>query len=216
MHLPKNLPPNPMRARKPRLGCLGSLVAFFALGTLALLLIYAVFVPWAFFLGGRFHVLAYWQGWGRLHSKTSGDYVLFVRFYPTPGGAHSPGNWVRGVAYLCTPRGEHFQLRLGGGMGKHLKLSTDGEAMHLYMYNRPWFYAFSPADDRPGLDLHGRWQNPNLVMDDGGSISRAFLPDGQAYLGPKRSQPATRETLQVTLTEGSYSEFESACQAPRP
>jgi hypothetical protein len=85
--------------------------------------------------------------------------------------------------------------------------------MHLHMYNRPWFYGSFTTERRPKIELRGRWQDPNLVMDDGGSVSRAFLPDGRVYLGPEHNQPATRETLQITLTEGSYSEFESACSA---
>jgi hypothetical protein len=60
-------PQNPLS--KPRLGCLGSLVAFFVLGVVFVLALTAVFAPWGFYLGGNFHIVPYWQGWGRLRAK---------------------------------------------------------------------------------------------------------------------------------------------------
>jgi hypothetical protein len=95
---------------------------------------------------------------------------VLVRFEPTSGGRLTTS--VKGVAYLCTPRAERLPLTLGGSMRRHLNLSTDGEAIRLWMYSGP-YWRFS-AERRPGIELHGRWQNPSLVMDDGGSISRAF------------------------------------------
>lgn len=89
--------------------------------------------PWAFYLGGKFHITPYWQGWGKLHAK-SGEYVLFVRIQPTAHGsrmyAHSN---LRALAYLCTPRAEQLRLHLGGTMRPRINLSTDGEAIDLYM-----------------------------------------------------------------------------------
>ncbi len=37
----------------------------------AVLLIYAALNPWAFFMGGSFHPLGYWEGWGLMKSKTT-------------------------------------------------------------------------------------------------------------------------------------------------
>jgi hypothetical protein len=200
-------PQNPRS--KPRLGCLGSLVAFSVLGVVFLLALTAVFAPWGFYLGGKFHLIPYWQGWGKLHAK-NGTYIVLVRFEPTSGGRLN--TYVKGVAYLCTPRGERFQLRLGGSMRRHLNLSTDGEAMRLWMYRRP-YWGFN-AERRPGIELRGKWQNPNLVMDDGGSISRAFQPDGRPYFGHDPNRPYASEIVPVTLTEGSTSEFNAACADP--
>ena len=73
-------------AKKPRLGCLARLLVYLLLWTLAL--IAAVFAPWGFFLGGKFHVLPLWQGIGRLKAS-SGDYVLYFWISPAPGGAHT-------------------------------------------------------------------------------------------------------------------------------
>jgi hypothetical protein len=96
-------------------------------------------------------------------------------------------------------------------MRKHLNLSTDGEAIRLGMSYRP-LGSFSP-EARPSLELRGHWQNPNMVMDDNGSISRAFEPDGSVYRGHDSNRPYPGEIVPVTLKEGVTSEFESACAA---
>ena len=119
----------PLKApRKPRfglVGCLGQLLLIlllFAIGYVALL---GVFAPWAFYLGGKFHIAPYWQGWGRAHAK-SGDYLMFVRIEPTSKGSKMYLETNLGsTAYVCTPRGDNIRLKMGGGMRKHLNLSTD-------------------------------------------------------------------------------------------
>jgi hypothetical protein len=73
--------------------------------------------------------------------------------------------------------------------------------------------SFFGADARPSLELRGHWQNPNLVMDDNGSISRAFEPDGRVYQGHDRNRPYKAEIVPVTLTGGTSSQFEAACAA---
>jgi hypothetical protein len=214
MQLPKYVPgPGTKRAKMGSLGCLGRVLLYFALAAVALLAADAVFAPWGFYMGGNFHIFPVWQGWGRLHSKVSGDYVLFVRIEPSPRGSRIiPGSSLTGVGYLCTPRGERFRLNLGGGMRAHLNRSTDGEAIHLYMSNRS---ALS-NEKRPRLDLRGHWQNPMLEMSDGGSISREFLPDGRVYHGHDTGHPYASEIVPLTLSQGSYSEFEAACAASHP
>jgi hypothetical protein len=196
------------KSRSGCLGCLSQVVVVLLLGSILVLAIPAVFSPWAFFLGGKFHILPYWQGSGRMHSPLSGDYVLFVRL--EPGGLTRLGNaYLTGVGYICTPRKEQIRLTLAGTMGKHLKLTTEGEAIGLHLYRRPWFSSV-PLQRRPRIDLSGHWQNPNLVMDDKGSISVSFLPDGRVNLG---SLPAARENIPITMVEGSWSDFENACAA---
>jgi hypothetical protein len=100
---------------KPRRGCVGCLwqtlwqcTLILGLGAILVIAMTGLFYPWAFYLGGRFHILPYWQGWGKLHAK-SGDYVLFVQFEPTPRGSkmYLETN-LTGIAYVCTPRGENF------------------------------------------------------------------------------------------------------------
>ncbi len=204
--------PGPKPRRRGCLGCLWQAPIMLALGLLLVLAITGVFAPWAFYLGGNFHILPYWQGVGKLHAK-SGDYVMYIRIEPTSRGSrmYLETN-LSGNAYLCTPRGEQFRMHMGGGMRKHLNLSTDGEKIHLYMHNWPWNGAFV-VDHRPSLELKGHWQNPNLVMDDDASIQRAFQLDGSVYAGHDPNHPYNGEIVPVTFHPGSYSEFEAACKA---
>jgi hypothetical protein len=174
----------------------------------------AVFAPWAFYLGGPFHITPYWQGVGKAHAK-SGDYVLYVYVGPTPRGSrmYLETN-LTGNAYVCTPRGESIWLTLGGGMRKHLDLSTDGEAIHLYMHHRTWKANFT-NDYAPSLEFQGHWRNPNLVMDDHSSIARAFQPDGTVYHGRGANRPYMTEIVPITFMQGSYSDYKAACSAVR-
>jgi hypothetical protein len=188
---------------------------FLVLGAILYLGLNAVIAPWAFFLGGSFHLNPQWQGWGRMHAKTSGDYVVFVRLEPQFKGSRYtiyPVSSLTGVGYLCTPRGERFRMKLGGGMRAHLHNSTDGEAINLYLNNQPVIGFFS--NNRPSISLQGHWHNPDIVMDDHGSIWNAFQPDGGVYLGHDRNRPYSSEIVPVTLVPGSYSDFERACVAP--
>jgi hypothetical protein len=214
MRLSAQIPPV---QTKPKPGCLGWLtriVVLLILGSLAVLLIWAVFAPWSFFLGGSFHPLGMWQGWGRMHStKAGGDYVLFVRMWPGRGSRVTGFPGVTGTAILCTPRNERFSLRLGGSiLNKHVGLNTDGQPMHLYMYYRPFWYNFT-TERRPGIELYGKWQGSNLVMDDHSSLARAFLPDSSVDRGSRKNLPWMIEVVPIALAPGSQEEFNSACAA---
>ncbi len=203
------------RRRWGCLGCIPQLVVIFALMAVGFVLITAVFAPWGFYMGGKFHIIPTWQGWGTLQAK-SGRYLVYVYFYPRPSGSRIlPGPSVGGTAYLCSPRGEHFYMKLRGGMRRGIGLSTDGEHISLYMNNHSSFYSNFTSDYRPSLELRGQWQNPNLVMDDHGSISRAFEPDGTVYRGHGGSRPYPGDITPVTLMPGSYSDFSAACKASR-
>jgi len=201
--------------RKPRVGCLGCLLKAvwglfltLILGIVTVAGMTALLFPWAFYLGGKFHITPYWQGLGKLHAK-SGDYVLFLRIEPTTRGsrmyAHSN---LSGVANLCTPRGEQLPLHLGGTMRPHLNLSTDGEAIEVYVYYWPWNGSFI-TDHRPSLDFRGHWRNPNLEMDDHGSLAKAFQADASVNRGTGRPSPP--EVVPVTFAPGSYSDYKAAC-----
>ncbi len=204
-------PTGMLRSRRGCLGCVPQLLAVLLLTGLVVLAATAFFAPWGFFLGGPFHIIPYWQGWGRLHSSLSGDYALYLRMEPA-GATRLGSAYLSGVGYLCTPRGERIRLELVALMGRHLELSTDGQAISIDLYHRPALtWNFNP-ERRPRIDLHGRWRNPNLVLDDHGSFSRAFLKDGSINLG---ALPAARETVPITISPGSWSEFEQACAVRR-
>jgi hypothetical protein len=147
-----------------------------------------------------------------MHSNSAGgDYVIQVSFNPKVG-RYLGTRHVAGNAWLCTPRGEKFTLRLGGDFQKDLKLDTNGKTASFYMNSYNLKNQFT-GDTRPSLELRGKWVNPDLVLDDHGSIARNFAPDGTLY-GPKSpSRPYIGEVVPVTLHEGSNSEFEAACKA---
>ena len=194
------------------LGCLPRALLGLALGCLLVLVITAVFAPWGFFLGGKFHIIPYWQGWGTLRAK-SGNYVVFVRFEPTPSGSKVyPHPSVKGVAYLCSPRREIFRMRLGGGMRRSLGHNTDGEKISMYAHYYPLFFGGVTSDLKPGIEIQGRWQNPNILADDHGSLSRAFNPDGSVNRGRNPNQPYPGDVTSVTLVPGPYADFEAACK----
>jgi hypothetical protein len=203
------------KARRGCLGCLWQVGLVLLLGVVLMIALTGVFYPWAFYLGGKFHILPYWQGVGRAHAE-SGDYLVWVQFEPTTRGSrlYMASN-LTGNAYVCTPKAERFRMHLGGSMRKNLNLSTDGEAISLYMNYWPLFYGQFIGDRRPRLEFRGKWQNPNIVMDDHGSIGRAFEPDGTVYRGHGGSRPYMDEVVPITFVQGSRSEFDKACAALR-
>jgi hypothetical protein len=88
-----------------------------------------------------------------------------------------------------------------------------GVPIHLYLYNWPVFAPFT-SDRRPSLDLYGAFGNSQLVMEDRGSLARAFRPDG-ALQGPHdRSRPWKQESAHVTLEEDSSWAFNPSCPSP--
>jgi hypothetical protein len=188
-------------------------VLIFAFGGLLVLVITAAFAPWGFYLGGSFHLIPYWQGWGTLSTK-NGKYVVYVSFQPRPSGSRiMPGPSVGGRGYLCSPGGEIFPMHLGGGMRRGIGTNTDGQEINLYMNYRPVFFGYVRSDHRPSVEFRGKWQNPNIVADDHGSIFRAFNPDGTVDRGHSH-KPYPGDISPVTLFPGSYSDFEAACKAP--
>ncbi len=88
--------------------------------------------------------------------------------------------------------------------------------MYLYMHYRPVFPT-SSGNDRPGLELYGKWEGPNLVMEDHSSLARAFLPDGSVDHGSRKNLPWMIEQVPITLIAGDRSTFDAACEAlPTP
>jgi hypothetical protein len=170
----------------------------------------ALLTPWGFFMGGRFHVFPSWTGWGKMHSnKAGGDYVIMMTISPKTGKGLGPAH-VDGNAWLCTPRGERFTLHLGGDFQKNIRLDTNGKTASFYMNSYTLKSQFS-GDTRPSLEFRGKWNNPDLVLDDHGSIARNFAPDATLWPKGGNQRPYISEVVPVTLHEGGKAEWEAAC-----
>ncbi|HUI41302.1 MAG TPA: hypothetical protein VL523_04980 [Terriglobia bacterium] len=217
--------PRRIGARRGRLGCLGclgklvaSLLGALVFGSLLILAIDAVFMPWSFYMGGRFHPIPMWRGWGKVRSAAGRDYALYVWFEPY----HSSGRGgvamnavsaeVVGWGTLCSPHGETYDVRVTGYMPRNMGASTDGKRVDLHVYRRPWYYGFvGKWDERPQVEFWGAWKNPDLVLEDRGSLDRAFNPDGTLRSSNSGVWIPGEHGVPLTLREGTKAEFAAAC-----
>jgi len=206
---PSSLPPGMPVPRKARHGCIVQVLGALVFGVVVVLAVTAIVAPWAFYMGGNFHVIPQWTGWGRMHSNLAGDYVLYVQISPgrpSRFGGNVPH--ISGQGHLCTPTGERYRLRLGGGFGKPSGVDLQGQSASLYMNN---YTAFS-SSTAPSLEFRGHWNNPDLVLDDHGSLTRAFDPGGKLVTN-HHMRPYVQEVVPLTLHQGNFSDFEAACSA---
>jgi hypothetical protein len=193
----------------PKSGYKSKLVILFLMVAVLVVGIPALYTPWAFFMGGGFRLIPTWKGYGKMHSNAAGgDYVFQLYFYPV-SGRWLGNSHVEGSAVLCTPR-ERFFFKLGGDFQKDLKLDTNGKTARFYMKNRG-FKSLNTGDDHPHLILQGHWNNPDLVLDDQGSLARNFLHDATLSPNPAKASSPSAEVVPVTIHEASASEFNAAC-----
>ena len=200
---------------RKRGSCLGDIVKLFVLLVIlgvGYFVVIGVFAPWTYYLGGNFHLLPMWQGWGTIQ-EPSGNFALYV-FLSRPESSRLGISYMSGTAQLCTPRGERFNYLhvIMSFSNQHFGLNTDKQPVTLDIYN----YGASSqlnGDNRPDFILYGAWQNPNLVLEDHGSFGSEFLSDGTAYLGPLSNQPPLGPNLSVTLSPGSPAQFNAACRS---
>jgi hypothetical protein len=204
---PSSFPPGMPAPRKAGHGCVVQVLAALVFGVAVLMGIMAVFTPWGFYMGGRFHIIPQWTGWGRMHSNIAGDYAVLMTFSPKTG-RHMGLTHVTGNAWICTPRGEKFNLRLGGDFQNPHGIDLQGKTAHIYAS----YYSTFNGSTAPSLDFRGKWNNPDLVLDDGGSLNRAFDPGG-ALVTNHHMRPYKQEVVPLTLHEGGKSEFNAACAA---
>lgn len=196
---------------RARVGCLGSLAALVLFGLVSTLLISAVFAPWSFFLGGRFHPAPMWQGWALIHApEAGGDYRLYVRMTSAPAPAPHISTGLKGDAYLCTPGGERFNLTLGGAMARPLPLNTVGQPVRLHLFNRNGLKAYT-TDRRPKLELRGVWEKDALVMTDGASLATAFRRDGSLRPPLRVDEHGGTSPVQVRFEKASMFVFNPRC-----
>jgi hypothetical protein len=191
---------------------LGSAAVFVVAGLAIWVGIMALFAPWGYFMGGHFHPYPAWTGWGEAHAP-AGDFPMFVAINPSPSSKTLGWPGFQGVLLLCTPAGERYFLGLGGYLeNKHPGLDTDGQPVNFFVNNYYLLLGPRTTNNRPKFQLWGAWNNPNLVLEDRGTLASAFTPDGRAYLGPTQNQPPNGSNLSVTLAPGGWSAFQAACK----
>ena len=204
---PSSFPPGMPPPRRARHGCFVQVLGALVFGVVVLTAVMAIVAPWGFYMGGHFHIVPQWTGWGRMHSNLAGDYALLVIFTPKTGRGLGLTH-VSGNGWLCTPRGEKFKLRLGGDFENPHGTDLQGKTAHLYMNN----YSTFSGSTAPSLEFRGRWNKPDLVLDDHGSLNRAFDPGG-ALVTNHHMRPYTQEVVPLTLHDGSRADFDAACAA---
>jgi hypothetical protein len=210
--------PTPPSAR-PKRGCFGCVARPFlaiCFGLVVVLVLYVIIAPWGFYLGGKFHPLAYWQGWGTIH-EPEGDYIVFVRIFPRARGngmLYRGGPSVQGSGAMCSPHGETYSgLRLTGGfVNRGIGVNTDDEPFSISLEERLNFLGTN-SRTRLSVEFRGEWHNPDLAMDERGSFRSAFNPDGTMYAGDPTKRPNHGPPIAVTIHEGSRSDFDAACAA---
>jgi hypothetical protein len=171
---------------------------------LGLALVYGAIVvtdPWAIHIGGRSTPLLYWSGSGKLVT-THGTYPLYIFFYPSTRSSQlhldglRPTGGVQGNGWICTAPAVTQYLELSGTIYGGWR-STEGSVMNFRLLEPNIVDLGGPR--RGYFDLYGRWQGPELVMNDRG------IP-GNTFRSGLRIEHAT-----VTLDWGRRSDFKARC-----
>ena len=185
-----------------RHGCLTSLLGLIVLCAAIVYGVAAITSPWAFHIGGRWTPFLTWSGGGQLVTP-SGTYPLYVSLYPSSHFSRlrldglRPTGGLQGSGWLCVSKGVTQHLRLGGTIYGGWR-STENSLIE-FRLNEPKY--FDMGQRQGYFDLYGRWQGPDLVMDQRERYGGQF----QSGLRIEHSS--------VTLRWGSYSDFKAACAA---
>jgi hypothetical protein len=167
-----------------------------------------VLAPWAFFMGGHFHLNPKWAGWGRMHSNSSSDYAIYITISPSLGRGHSFTD-ISGKGALCTPRGDNYRHTMAGSFEPGSGVDLQGRTATICPHN---YDRKHTGHNDPSLEFRGRWNNPDLVLDDQGSVNQAFGPDGR-LAQKKHARSDIQERVSLSLHEGSRSDFDAVCAA---
>jgi len=173
----------------------------------------AIFMPWGFYLGGKFHWLPEWTGMGTAHAASGYDYLFFMRVFPEARHPARRSSDLEGSAYVCTPKGEKIRLSLSAYMDKHLDRNTQGEAIEIRMHSSSSYSRMFSGDVRPYLEFKGVWGPDQIAVDDKGSLGRAFDADGSVYRGHSPTRRPAFPPIQFVLRGATSREFEKACSS---
>ena len=190
-----------------RRGCLSTLFGLIVIGGVLYAVVVAI-APWSLHIGGRWTPLFIWQGSGKLVTKGGAEYPLYVSFFPSAHmsrlhlDGQRPTGGLQGDGWLCTSPGVTQRLKLTGTIYGGWR-STEGSIMSFRLLEPK---IFDVGQKQGYFDLTGRWQGPQLVMD-----------ERDRYAGQFRSGLRI-EHASVALDWGSYSDFKAACagMANRP
>ncbi|HXY13983.1 MAG TPA: hypothetical protein VEI26_05745 [Terriglobales bacterium] len=181
----------------------GGLASLFAVLVLCVAMVYgaaSVTNPWAFHIGGRWTPLLYWSGYGTLATK-NGTYPLYISFFPSAHFSRlhldslRPTGGVQGSGWLCSSPGVTQHLKLSGTIYGGWS-STVGSVMDFRLLEPK---IFDVGQRRGFFNLYGRWQGPQLIMDDRGEPGSAFRSGLKI------------EHASVTFAWGPYSDFKVKC-----
>ena len=188
----------PMRQQR------GSLAKGFWVLVLGGGLLYTVVIltgPWAAHIGGRWTPLLTWSGSGNLLTKGGIEYPLYVSFFPSSHfsrlrmDGQRPTGGLQGSAWLCTSPGVTQRMVLSGTI--YGAWSSTEDSLMAFRLLEPKI--IDVGQGQGFFDLVGRWQGPELVMDDRGSIGSSFRSGLKI------------ERASVALDWGSYSDFKAVC-----
>jgi hypothetical protein len=180
--------------------------------TLALLgfVVFGLAPSWNFHLGGHFHPLGGWQGKGTLHSTTAGgDYTMWIQFELAQATRRGRGPTLTGSGVLCSPRGENVPLHIwANALRSH---GTDLTDVPLHVQMNAWMPLALPGADRsPHLDFYGTFGDDVLILEDRGSVGRAFTPDGTVRESAAKAPPGA-ENSRVTFEKSALSRLPDWC-----
>ena len=195
---PTKLPGTPARAsRKP--GCLGYSGVLF----LVIFVVVVVGHPWALHMGGRWTPAMVWHGYGKMHSSSGADYLVWMNIGPMAMASRKSGKRdnFQGTATVCTPQGTAITMDVFGKADGWLQ--ANGMTMRLS----------TQRDVRPVLSfrLNGAWNGAALVLEDGGSLADSFRADGSPK-GFAQGSRAPKENARLTLQYAKQSDFEALCR----
>lgn len=156
--------------------------------------------PWAFHIGGRWTPFLTWTGSGKLVTNR-GEYPLYVSFFPSSHFSRlqleglRPTGGLQGNGWLCTSRGVMQPLELSGTIYNAWR-TTEGSLLTFRLLEHQ---VVNVGQGRGFFDLTGRWQGPQLVMDD------------RHHVGERFRFGLNIEHAKVSLDWSTYSDFKAAC-----